>query len=44
MEDGSKSKKTVFVGGLNEDIDEAVLYETFSTFGASLPVSLICTP
>lgn len=33
MEDGTKSKKTVFVGGLGEDIDEAIIYETFSTFG-----------
>ncbi|EKM82656.1 hypothetical protein AGABI1DRAFT_33563 [Agaricus bisporus var. burnettii JB137-S8] len=40
MEDGTKSKKTVFVGGLNEDIDEAILYETFSTFGDILEVQL----
>lgn len=43
MEDGTKSKKTVFVGGLNEDIDEAILYETFSTFGTPLPVSHLHT-
>jgi RNA recognition motif-containing protein len=34
MEDGTKSKKTVFVGGVPEDVDEAVLYEHFSAFGA----------
>lgn len=35
MEDGTKSKKTVFVGGIADDVDEGVIYETFSTFGAS---------
>jgi len=34
MEDGTKSKKTVFVGGIPEEADEAVLYEHFSAFGA----------
>ena len=34
MEEGAKSKKTVFVGGVPEDVDEAVLYEQFSAFGA----------
>ena len=33
MEEGTKAKKTVFVGGLGEDINEAVIYEHFSTFG-----------
>jgi len=40
MEEGTKSKKTVFVGGLGDDVDEAVLYETFSTFGDILEVQL----
>ncbi|KAF9454516.1 RNA-binding domain-containing protein [Macrolepiota fuliginosa MF-IS2] len=40
MEEGTKSKKTVFVGGLGEDIDEAIIYETFSTFGDILEVQL----
>lgn len=34
MEEGTKSKKTVFVGGISEDTDETTLYEGFSTFGA----------
>lgn len=46
MEEGTKSKKTVFVGGLGDDVDEAVIYETFSTFGISsttpLLYALIC--
>ena len=33
MEEGTKSKKTVFVGGISEDTDETTLYEGFSTFG-----------
>jgi peptidyl-prolyl isomerase E (cyclophilin E) len=33
MEEGSKSKKTVFIGGISEDTDETILYESFSTFG-----------
>lgn len=33
MEEGTKTKKTVFVGGIGDDVDEAVLIETFSTFG-----------
>lgn len=33
MEEGTKSKKTIFVGNIGEDIDENALYEAFSTFG-----------
>jgi len=40
MEDGTKSKKTVFVGGVPEDVDEAVLYEHFSAFGDIIEVQL----
>ncbi|PPQ85351.1 hypothetical protein CVT25_000642 [Psilocybe cyanescens] len=36
MEEGTKSKKTVFVGGISDDTDETALYESFSTFGAFL--------
>ena len=32
-DDGSKSKKTVFVGGIAEEVDEAAIYQAFSTFG-----------
>jgi len=40
MEEGSKSKKTVFVGGIAEEIDESVIYEKFSTFGDIVDVQL----
>jgi len=40
MEEGSKSKKTIFVGGLADDIDETALYESFSTFGDVVEVQL----
>ena len=33
MEEGTKTKKTVFVGGFGDDVDESVLYESFSPFG-----------
>lgn len=33
MEEGTKSKKTVFVGGIGDDVDESAIYESFSTFG-----------
>ena len=33
MEEGTKSKKTVFVGNIADDVDESVLLETFATFG-----------
>lgn len=47
MEQGTKSKKTVFVGGIGDDVDESVIYENFSTFGtllqalSSLPYSCL---
>ncbi|KAF9464731.1 hypothetical protein BDZ94DRAFT_1161307 [Collybia nuda] len=40
MEEGTKSKKTVFVGGIGEDVDEAIIYENFSTFGDIIEVQL----
>ena len=33
MEEGTKTKKTIFVGNIANDVDEAVLLETFATFG-----------
>lgn len=33
MEEGTKTKKTIFVGNIANDVDESVLLETFSTFG-----------
>ena len=41
MEEGTKSKKTVFVGGISEDTDETTLYESFSTFGEFVFLSFI---
>lgn len=35
MEEGTKTKRTVFVGGVGEDVDEAALMAAFSTFGTS---------
>ncbi|KAG9318511.1 RNA-binding domain-containing protein [Chiua virens] len=40
MEDGTKGKKTVFVGGIGDDVDESVLYQTFSAFGDVVEVQL----
>lgn len=40
MEEGTKSKRTVYIGGLSEDTDEALIYETFSTFGDIIEVVL----
>ena len=33
MEEGTKTKKTVFVGGIGDDIDEGLIFEAFQTFG-----------
>ncbi len=33
MEEGTKHKKTIFIGGISDDTDETTLYEAFSTFG-----------
>lgn len=35
MEEGTKHKKTIFIGGISDDTDETTLYEAFSTFGTS---------
>jgi len=40
MDDGAKSKKTVFVGGVAEEVDEAAIYQHFSTFGDIIEVQL----
>jgi len=40
MEDGGKTKKTIFVGGIGEDVDEKVILESFSTFGDIIDVQL----
>jgi peptidyl-prolyl isomerase E (cyclophilin E) len=33
MEEGTKQKKTVFVGGVADDVDESAVLEAFSPFG-----------
>lgn len=33
MEEGTRTKKTVFVGGISDEVDETVLVETFAVFG-----------
>ena len=35
MEEGTQSKKTIFVGGIGDDVDENVIYANFATFGPS---------
>ena len=44
MEEGTKAKKTIFVGGLTEQVDEATILETFQTFGDILEVQLPSAP
>lgn len=33
MEEGTRTKKTIFVGGISDNVDESVIYDNFSTFG-----------
>ncbi|KAL5532746.1 hypothetical protein ACEPAF_4520 [Sanghuangporus sanghuang] len=40
MDEGIKAKKTVFIGGIGDDVDEAIIYEAFSTFGDVLDVQI----
>jgi len=41
MEEGGKTnKKTIFVGGIGEDVDEQAILENFSTFGDIIDVQL----
>ncbi|KIM87119.1 hypothetical protein PILCRDRAFT_815579 [Piloderma croceum F 1598] len=40
MEEGTRTKKTVFVGGISDDVDESNIYENFSTFGDIIEVQL----
>ncbi|KAG1715710.1 hypothetical protein ID866_1473 [Astraeus odoratus] len=39
MEDG-KGKKTIFVGGLAEEVDESIVYEHFAPFGDIVEIQL----
>jgi len=40
MEEGSKAKKTVFIGGIGDDVNQTIIYEQFSTFGDIIEVQL----
>ncbi|THH16356.1 hypothetical protein EW146_g4272 [Bondarzewia mesenterica] len=40
MEEGTKTKKTLFVGGIGDDVDEMVILDAFSTFGDVIEVQL----
>ncbi|KAH7889666.1 hypothetical protein F5I97DRAFT_568548 [Phlebopus sp. FC_14] len=40
MEEGTRGKKTIFVGGIGEDVDEAIIYEQFSVFGDIVEIQL----
>ncbi len=43
MEEGTRTKKTIFIGGISDEVDEGVLIETFATFGELL-VPPSCLP
>ncbi|KAI6022696.1 hypothetical protein EDC04DRAFT_2900658 [Pisolithus marmoratus] len=40
MEEETRGKKAIFIGGLAEDVDETVIYEHFSPFGDIVEVQL----
>lgn len=40
MEEGNKSKKTIFIGNVAEEVNENIIYENFQTFGASHHLSV----
>ncbi|OBZ75152.1 Peptidyl-prolyl cis-trans isomerase E [Grifola frondosa] len=40
MEEGTRTKKTIFVGGIGDDVDEAVILENFATFGDIIEVQI----
>ncbi|OSC99064.1 RNA-binding domain-containing protein [Trametes coccinea BRFM310] len=44
MEEGTKTKKTIYIGGIGEEVDEALILETFSTFGDIIEVQLPQAP
>ncbi|KAH9842618.1 RNA-binding domain-containing protein [Rhodofomes roseus] len=44
MDEGTKTKKTVFVGGIGDDVDETVLVESFSPFGDIIEVQIPPAP
>ncbi|KLO13526.1 RNA-binding domain-containing protein [Schizopora paradoxa] len=40
MEEGTRAKRTVFIGGINDDIDEEAILEQFQVFGTVLEVQI----
>jgi len=44
MEEGTKGKKTIFIGGIGDDVDETVIYEHFAAFGDIIEVQLHQAP
>ncbi|KAH9946039.1 RNA-binding domain-containing protein [Epithele typhae] len=44
MEEGTKSKKTVFVGGIGDDVDENAILAHFAPFGDVIEVQLPLAP
>jgi peptidyl-prolyl isomerase E (cyclophilin E) len=40
MEEGSRNKKTIFVGGLSDDVEQTTLIEAFNTFGDIIDVQI----
>ncbi|KIY72145.1 RNA-binding domain-containing protein [Cylindrobasidium torrendii FP15055 ss-10] len=40
MEEGNKSKKTIFIGNVAEEVNETIIYENFQTFGDIIEVQL----
>ncbi|KAG2157138.1 RNA-binding domain-containing protein [Suillus clintonianus] len=44
MEEGTKGKKTIFIGGIGDDVDETVIFEHFSPFGDIIEVQLPPAP
>ncbi|GBE81955.1 hypothetical protein BKA93DRAFT_801584 [Sparassis latifolia] len=44
MEEGTRTKKTVFVGGIGDEVDESVLLENFATFGDIIEVQIPLAP
>jgi len=40
MEEGTRQKKTIFVGGITDAVDEGVLLEVFSPFGDIIEVQI----
>ncbi|KAI0331147.1 RNA-binding domain-containing protein [Cubamyces sp. BRFM 1775] len=44
MEEGTKTKKTIYIGGIGDEVDEALILETFSTFGDIIEVQIPPAP